>query len=136
MTFAFIKKMNWDIVLMFAVLLICDTAAQVFFKVAADKTGQIPFYSIQALSTYLLNLVQNPQIIMGVIAIVIAFFTWLAVIAKIDLSKAHLITCLAYGTVPLSSMWLLHETASAKQLIGICLIITGAFIASKNEANS
>ena len=70
---------------------------------------------------------------MGIIAIVIAFFTWLAVIAKIDLSKAHLITCLAYGTVPLSSMWLLHETVSAKQLIGICLIIAGAFIASKNE---
>lgn len=133
MTIALTKKNHWDIVVMFAVLLCCDTAAQVFFKIAADKIGEIPFYSVQALSTYLLNLAQNPQIIMGIIAIVIAFFTWLAVIAKIDLSKAHLITCLAYGTVPLSSMWLLHEAVSAKQLTGICLIIAGAFIASKNE---
>ena len=132
MTITLTKKNNWDIVAMFAVLLCCDTGAQLFFKIAADETGKISFYSLKALSSYLINLAQNPNTIMGMIAIAIAFFTWLAIIAKIDLSKAHLITCLAYGTVPLSSMLLLHESISFKQFTGILLIILGAFVASKN----
>ncbi len=133
MTEISLKNRRWDIVLMFGVLLCCDTAAQLFFKQAANKIGEIPFNSMPALFEYILNLAQSAEVLMGVVSIAIAFFTWLAVISKIDLSKAHLITCLAYVTVPLSSMWLLHETISVKQLMGICLIISGAFVASANE---
>lgn len=135
MTEISLKNKRWDIVLMFGVLLCCDTAAQLFFKEAANKIGEIPFNSLSALFEYILSLAQSTEVLMGIVSIVIAFFTWLAVISKIDLSKAHLITCLAYVTVPLSSMWLLHETVSLKQLIGICLIISGAFVASANEEN-
>ncbi len=126
-------KKHWDIIAMFGVLLCCDTLAQIFFKIGANSNGEIPLNSPQVLFTYVVNLSHNIYVLLGVISIAIAFFTWLAVIAKIDLSKAHLITCLAYGTVPLSSMWLLNEAISTKQLLGICLIILGAFIASKNE---
>lgn len=134
MSITLTKKISWDIVTMFGVLLCCDTMAQLFFKIATEKIGEIPFSSLQATSIYLVNLAQSPQVIMGIIAMIIAFFTWLAIIAKIDLSKAHLITCLAYGTVPLSSMLFLQESISLKQLIGILLIISGAFVASKNES--
>lgn len=126
-------KKHWDIIAMFGVLLCCDTLAQIFFKIGANSNGEIPLNNPQVLFTYVVNLSQNIYVLFGVISIAIAFFTWLAVIAKIDLSKAHLITCLAYGTVPLSSMWLLDEAVSTKQLMGICLIILGAFIASRNE---
>ena len=128
-------KKHWDIIAMFGVLLCCDTLAQIFFKIGANSIGEISLNNTKTLLTFITNLSQNIYVLFGVISIVIAFFTWLAVIAKIDLSKAHLITCLAYGTVPLGSMWLLDETISTKQLIGICFIILGAFIASKNEVS-
>lgn len=128
-------KKHWDIIAMFGVLLCCDTLAQIFFKIGANSIGEISLNNTKTLLTFIINLSQNIYVLFGVISIVIAFFTWLAVIAKIDLSKAHLITCLAYGTVPLGSMWLLDETISTKQLIGICFIILGAFIASKNEVS-
>ena len=129
-------KKHWDIIAMFGVLLCCDTLAQIFFKIGANSIGEISLNNTKTLLTFIINLSQNIYVLFGFISIVIAFFTWLAVIAKIDLSKAHLITCLAYGTVPLGSMWLLDETISTKQLIGICFIILGAFIASKNEVSS
>lgn len=128
-------KKHWDIIAMFGVLLCCDTLAQIFFKIGANSIGEISLNNTKTLLTFIINLSQNIYVLFGFISIVIAFFTWLAVIAKIDLSKAHLITCLAYGTVPLGSMWLLDETISTKQLIGICFIILGAFIASKNEVS-
>ena len=130
---ATLLKRNGDLIVMFGLLLCCDTLAQIFFKIGANSNGEIPLSNSRVLLTYLLNLSQNIYILFGVISIAVAFFIWLAVIAKIDLSKAHLITCLAYGTVPLTSMWLLNETVSTKQLAGICIIVLGAFIASKNE---
>ena len=118
---------------MFVVLLCCDTAAQLFFKKATLNTGEIPLDSFKHLMGYLVQLIQNVDIWLGVVAFAIAFFSWLAVISKIDLSKAHLITCLAYGTVPICSFWLLNELISGMQLTGIIMIVVGAYVASVSE---
>ena len=131
-----IRKIHWDIIAMFVVLLCCDTAAQLLFKKATLSVGEIPLDSIKHLIAYLIQLSQNIDIWLGVVAIAIAFFSWLAVISKIDLSKAHLITCLAYGTVPLCSFWLLNELISLKQLTGIIMIAIGAYVASMSEKSS
>ena len=126
-------KKHWDIVALFAVLLCCDTLSQIFFKIGATSTGEIPLNNFSETLDYVVQLSHNIYVLFGIVSILLAFFTWLAIIAKIDLSKAHLITCLAYGTVPLSSMWLLNETVNTTQLLGICLIIMGTFVALKNE---
>ena len=118
---------------MFIVLLCCDTAAQLFFKKATLHTGEIPLDSLGHLAKYLIQLSQNGDIWLGIVAITIAFFSWLAVISKIDLSKAHLITCLAYGTVPICSYWFLNEMISLMQFLGIIMIILGAYVATISE---
>lgn len=128
-----IKKIHWDIIAMFVVLLFCDTAAQLLFKKATLNVGEIPLDSIKHLIAYLIQLGQNVNIWLGVAAMTIAFFSWLAVISKIDLSKAHLITCLAYGAVPICSFWLLNEMISIKQFAGITMIVIGAYVASISE---
>lgn len=130
------RKIHWDIIAMFVVLLCCDTAAQLFFKKATLSVGEIPLDSLKYLAGYLIELSQNVDIWLGVFAIAIAFFSWLAVISKIDLSKAHLITCLAYGAVPLCSFWLLNEVITLKQLAGIVMIVMGAYVASIAEKSS
>ena len=127
------KKIHWDIIAMFIVLLCCDTAAQLFFKKATLNTGEIPLDSLGHLTKYLIQLSQNVDIWLGIIAIAIAFFSWLAVISKIDLSKAHLITCLAYGTVPICSYWFLNEMISLMQLLGIIMIVLGSYVATISE---
>lgn len=128
-----IKHTHWDMITMFVVLLFCDTVAQILFKKATLNIGEIPLDSIEHLIVYLIQLCQNIYLWLGVFAMVISFFSWLAVISKIDLSKAHLITCLAYGTVPICSFLLFNEMISFKQFTGVVLIVIGAYIASISE---
>ena len=67
---------------------------------------------------------------MGILFVLIAFFSWLAILSKVDLSKAQLMNALVYVTVPLASIFFLGETIQMTQMFGILLISLGALIAS------
>jgi len=133
---AIIKKpvIKWDILGLFFILLACDTAAQLFFKLGASHTGEFPINSLSQMVAYILALGNNSMVLAGMATIAIAFFCWLAIIAKVDLSKAHTVTSIAFGTVPLCSVWLLGEHFTALQWIGVILIMLGAYIASEHNA--
>jgi drug/metabolite transporter (DMT)-like permease len=77
-----------------------------------------------------LNILTNFNIIIGVAFVLIAFFSWLAILSKVDLSKAQLMNSLVYVTVPLASIFFLGETIHMTQIFGILLITLGALIAS------
>jgi drug/metabolite transporter (DMT)-like permease len=132
---AIIKKpaIQWDILGLFFILLACDTAAQLFFKLGASHTGEFPIDSLNHIITYVLALGTNPMVLAGIATIAVAFFCWLAIIAKVDLSKAHTVTSIAFGTVPLCSVWLLGEHFTALQSLGVILIMLGAYIASEHN---
>ena len=66
----------------------------------------------------------------GIMFVLIAFFSWLAILSKVDLSKAQLMNSLVYVTVPLASIFFLGETIQMIQMLGILLISLGALIAS------
>ena len=66
----------------------------------------------------------------GIMFVLIAFFSWLAILSKVDLSKAQLMNSLVYVTVPLASIFFLGETIQTIQMLGILLISLGALIAS------
>jgi len=126
------NAIHWDVIAMFAVLLLCDTAAQLLFKTAVTNLGEFPTNNFQTTWDYLLSLGSNPLVLSGAGTLVIAFFTWLAIIARVDLSKAHPATCLSFGTVTLCSTWLLHEPFTMKQGLGVLLIMLGAYISSEH----
>lgn len=128
------RKIRSELILLFAILLLCDTAAQLLFKRGVTDLGEIPLDTINHLQAYLWNLASNGYVWLGVVSIVTAFFCWLAVISKVDLSKAHLITCSAYATVPVGSVLMLNETISFKQVLGVALICIGAYISSKSNS--
>jgi len=127
------RRIRSELILLFSVLLLCDTATQLLFKRGVTDLGEIPLDTINHLQVYLWGLASNVYVWLGVLSIAIAFFCWLAVISKVDLSKAHLITCLAYATVPISSVLLLHETINLKQLFGVAIICVGAYISTKTS---
>lgn len=126
------NAIQWDVIAMFALLLLCDTAAQLFFKTAVIGLGEFPTDNLHTALLYAASLAANQMVLFGVVALVIAFFTWLAIIARVDLSKAHPATCLSFGTVTLCSTWLLHEPFTLKQALGVLLIMLGAYISSEH----
>lgn len=127
------SKLSLNIIFLILLLLLLDTFAQIFFKIGVTHLGEFPDNNIYDIGNYCLQMSSNPFVLSGVIALIFAFFTWLMLISKVDLSFAQPMTSLVYVTVPLCSSWLLNEAFSWKQLIGITLIVLGVYIISKND---
>ena len=123
-------KANVEILFLFLLFILCDTATQIFLKKGATNLGEIPLGQLSHIIIYVLNILTNANIIIGVVFVLIAFFSWLAILSKVDLSKAQLMNSLVYVTVPLASILFLGETIVVQQLFGILLISLGALIAS------
>ena len=123
-------KANVEIIFLFLLFILCDTATQIFLKKGATNLGEIPLDQLSLVILYILNILTNTNIIIGVVFVLIAFFSWLAILSKVDLSKAQLMNSLVYVTVPLASIFFLGETIHMTQIFGILLISVGALIAS------
>jgi drug/metabolite transporter (DMT)-like permease len=123
-------KANAEIFFLFLVFILCDTATQIFLKKGATNLGEIPLDQISHVLIYIFNILTDVNIMTGVCFVLIAFFSWLAILSKVDLSKAQLINSLVYVTVPLASIFFLGETIHMTQMFGILLISIGALIAS------
>ena len=123
-------KANVEIFFLFLLFILCDTATQIFLKKGATNLGEIPLDQLSHVILYILNILTNTNIIIGVVFVLIAFFSWLAILSKVDLSKAQLMNSLVYVTVPLASVFFLGETIHTTQIFGILLISLGALIAS------
>jgi drug/metabolite transporter (DMT)-like permease len=123
-------KANVEIFFLFLVFILCDTATQIFLKKGATNLGEIPLDQISHVLIYIFNILTDINIMTGLFFVLIAFFSWLAILSKVDLSKAQLINSLVYVTVPLASIFFLGETIHMTQMFGILLISIGALIAS------
>lgn len=124
------SNLSGEVVALIMLLLLLDTFAQIFFKIGVTHLGEFQGDVMKDVLQYSFQLILNPYVIGGVIALIFAFFTWLTLISKVDLSFAHPMTSLVYATIPLCSTWLLHETLHWKQVIGIVFIVVGVFIVS------
>ena len=123
-------KENLEIFFLFLLFILCDTATQIFLKKGATNLGEIPFDEVSHIFLYVLNILTNVNIMTGILFVLIAFFSWLAILSKVDLSKAQLMNSLVYVTVPLASIFFLGETIQMTQMFGILLISLGALIAT------
>jgi drug/metabolite transporter (DMT)-like permease len=123
-------KENLEIFFLFLLFILCDTATQIFLKKGATNLGEIPLDQLSHVLLYVINILTNVNIMMGIMFVLIAFFSWLAILSKVDLSKAQLMNSLVYVTVPLASIFFLGETIHMTQMFGILLISLGALIAS------
>lgn len=116
---------------LFALLLVADTAAQLLFKIGATRGGQFSLASLPAVAGQIVALAANHYVLAGASCLVAAFLIWLAIIAVVDLSEAHPVSCLVYGTVALASAAFLGESLDGLQAVGIALIVVGAFATSE-----
>lgn len=125
------KHVNTQIVGLFAVLLAWDTTTHILFKAGVNALGPLPVHSAAAALDYFKAMAQQPAVWFGVFSLAFAFFTWLAIIARIDLSKAHPATAFSYVTVTLASALVLGEEVSLLQIGGILLIMLGVFLVAE-----
>lgn len=127
------KLLSPQVVVLIALLLLLDTFAQLAFKIAVTQLGEFPTQNISVIFYYCLQLATNLYVIGGVLALILALFTWLTLISKVDLSFAHPMTSLAYATIPLAGTFFLNEPLHWPQMVGIALIVIGVIVISDDE---
>ncbi len=127
------KLLSPQVVVLIALLLLFDTFSQLAFKIAVTQLGEFPTQNISVIWHYCLQLAINLYVIGGVLALILALFTWLTLISKVDLSFAHPMTSLAYVTIPLAGTFFLHESLHWPQMVGIALIVIGVIVISDDE---
>jgi drug/metabolite transporter (DMT)-like permease len=120
---------NIEIIFLFLIFLVSDTATQIFLKVGATHLGDPSFSDIDLVIEYLKDLVSNFYILTAIFFVMIAFLSWIAILSKIDLSKAQIMNSFVYVTVPLASIVFLKENIQVIQMIGVICVSLGALIA-------
>lgn len=125
------KHVNYQLIGLFALILVWDTATQLLLKVGLSSHGEFPVSSISAAWSYMHAIIREPKIWLGLLTLVLAFLTWLSIIARIDLSKAHPATSMSYVTVSIASAIFLHEAINSLKFIGIVVIIFGVYLVSE-----
>ena len=122
---------NIEIVLLFLIFLFTDTATQIFLKMGATHLGDPSFAEFPLFLNYLKDLIGNFYILTAIFFVLIAFLSWLAILSKIDLSKAQIMNSFVYVTVPLASIIFLKENIQWTQMVGIICVSLGALIAAE-----
>ena len=128
------KLLSAQVIVLIVLLLIFDTFAQLAFKIAVTQLGEFPTQNISVIWYYCLQLATNLYVISGALALILALFTWLTLISKVDLSFAHPMTSLAYMTIPLAGTFFLNEPLHWPQMLGIVLIVIGVIVISDDES--
>jgi multidrug transporter EmrE-like cation transporter len=80
---------------------------------------------------FLARLLVNPWIVSALAAALAAAVTWMAAMTRLDLSHAYLFMSAVFVLVPLASILLFNEPATAPKIIGLALIVAGIAIGSQ-----
>ena len=111
-----------------ALAIVLDTCIQLTWKQAAGPSSEGP----ASLATVLVN----PWFAGAMVAFGLQLWNWLRVLSRADLSFVQPITALSYVTVLGLSTMLLHERISARQGLGISLILLGVWFISRTPVNT
>jgi len=72
----------------------------------------------------------SPFLWFGLVSVAATFVLWSTILSKIDLSVAVPICSLSYITVPVVSIFFLHETITPLRWVGIFFILAGVITVS------
>jgi drug/metabolite transporter (DMT)-like permease len=114
---------------LWALLLLSDTAAQLFLKLGSASLVGRSFGP-----DWLLHAAGSPWVLGGLGCYVGSFLLWMLILNRTALSLAFPITALVYVSVLLASRFALGETIDLWRCIGIAVIVSGVFVLGGEEA--
>ena len=115
-------------ILFWSVFLTLDTATQLAFKTASEKlegmSFGLPFLEV-ALTT--------PAFWVAILCYIATFVVWMAVLTRMELSRAFPLTALTYVTVPALAFLFFGEHLPVLRVAGIAVIIAGVILIGWEE---
>ena len=100
---------------------------QFLLKVGVNRIGGIAFKRAELVST-VGKIATQPFIVVGILLFVLSMVIWLAVLSKMELSRAYPMVSISYVLVALMARYFLGEPLAWIRLIGIAVILVGVIL--------
>jgi multidrug transporter EmrE-like cation transporter len=100
---------------------------QFLLKVGVNRMGGLTFRRTELASTAL-KIVAQPHIVIGIMLFVLSMVVWLAVLSKMELSRAYPMVSISYVLVALMAKVFLGEHMSLMRMAGIAVILAGVVL--------
>ena len=113
------------------VTIIMVTYGQLIIKYEVNKLTSYTLNNLNEALTFFVKLITNIGIISGLMAAVVAAFSWMVAIRKFDISSVYPLLSLNFVIVPLLSVYIFEESMNIFKIIGILLICVGIYVFSK-----
>lgn len=117
-------------VVLWALLILTESAGQLFTKVAGDQIGRMDFNW-----QWLAAVAVNPGILAAIACYIGAFFVWMLILRRSSLSLAFPLSSLVFVVVLLGSWLGLGEHISFLHWVGVVVIIGGIALLAEGEEN-
>ena len=112
------------------IAIVTAVLSQLLFKKGVGGLDMITITTGHILD-FIINILRNPYIIIGLFFYGISFLVWLVVLSRMKLSVVYPITSMNFVFVILASYYLFGEKISTVQIGGIALIIVGVIALAK-----
>ncbi len=122
---------------MFALILvlICivlGASGQILMKIGVGKMGTISHWAKLWQWEFVVHIVTNLYILLGLALYAASAFLWLAALSTLNVSFAYPLLSLAYVLVAIFSYFILQETITIVRWAGIILVVIGSFLITKS----
>ena len=104
-----------------------NASAQLFLRKGMIGVGPSHISGEGFLST-LRGALGSSQVWSGLACYALSLVLWLAVLSRVEVGRAYPLQGLGYILVAVAGWWILGETISLFQIIGICVIWMGAYL--------
>ncbi|BFH64990.1 MULTISPECIES: EamA family transporter [Paenibacillus] len=109
---------SYVLLLLNIILLVCG---QILFKLGLQSSGGLHW----------IKMLSSVHIWSGLFLYGLATLLWFAVLSRLPLSVAYPLQSLAYVLALIPAVFLFHETINATKVIGVAVIIVGAYLIVK-----
>ncbi len=116
-------KAGPSLILLWVAFIAADTLAQLSLKL-----GSTAFGDADSPVEFITAVLRSPWIWLGILSYISVFFLWMGILQRMDLAKAFPITVLTFITVPFAANFLLQESLSWMQALGIAIILIGVLV--------
>ena len=115
---------------MLALAILFAVVSQLLFKSGVGSIGQVTL-TRNTLPAEIWKLATSPQIVVGMALYSVGFLAWLGAMSRFGLSYVYPFTSMNYVLVLLFSWIVFNEPLSLMRWLGVAVIISGIFIASR-----
>lgn len=97
---------------------------QFLLKLGVNKMGGLSL-GCGELANTAVKIATQPHIVVGILLFVFSMVVWLAVLSKMELSRAYPMVSISYVLVAIMARFILGESLPLTRLLGIVVILVG-----------